>query len=132
MDINFYGQTEIFLDNCSAKFKYKIFHGHWPCNMDIGHATWTLATTHGQLSVANRCPWPIVHEIDKTQKSLDLLKYLKNNTTRNHKWNAQVFSRKTRISEVIRNVLMRVINDMMHAWNFKLWTHNYYIKRQAT
>ncbi len=34
--------------------------------MDIGHVTWTLATTHGQLSVANRCPWPIVHEIDKT------------------------------------------------------------------
>ena len=66
MDINFYGQTEIFLDNFSAKFKYKIFHGHWPCNMDIGHNTWTLATTHGQLSVANRCPWSIVHEIDKT------------------------------------------------------------------
>ena len=38
--------------------------------MDIGHVTWTLATTHGQLSVVNRCPWPIVHEIDKTDKLL--------------------------------------------------------------
>ncbi len=49
MDINFYGETELFLDNFSGKFKYKIFHGHWPQHM------------------AN-CPCPIdVHEIDKTQ-----------------------------------------------------------------
>ena len=60
MDINFYGQTEIFLDNFPQNLNTKYF-------MDIGHNTWTLATTHGQLSVANRCPWPIVHEIDKTQ-----------------------------------------------------------------
>jgi hypothetical protein len=33
MDINFYGQSDIFLNNFSAKFKYKIFHGHWPQHM---------------------------------------------------------------------------------------------------
>ena len=25
------------------------FHGHCPCNMDIGHVTWTLAIRHGQF-----------------------------------------------------------------------------------
>ncbi len=53
MDINFYGQTEIFLDNFSAKFKYKIFHGHWPQHM--ANCPWPI-DVYGQLSTKSTRP----------------------------------------------------------------------------
>jgi hypothetical protein len=35
--------------------------------MEIVHDVLTLSIIHGQLSMDNRCPWPIVHETNKTR-----------------------------------------------------------------
>ena len=66
--------------------------------------------------------WILIKATQEKNSYKEIIKSLKNNTTWNHKWNAQVLRSKTRINEIIRDVLMRVINDrcMPEILNFEL------------
>ncbi len=49
-------------------------YGQCPCNMTNVHVTWAMSMKSKKMY----CPWPIVHEIDKTRKSFTklFLKYV--------------------------------------------------------
>jgi hypothetical protein len=65
----FHGQFENFMDNSENFVDNSKFHGQFENFMDNVVHEMTTPSIGGQLSVDNRCPWTIVHETYKTQRS---------------------------------------------------------------